>query len=134
MDKKTQSGTLNGKAPRVADPRSILIIEDEKLVAWDIEQTLRDHNFQQIMVCSSLRGARSLMQSAVAGISVVILDLKLEDGDGTVLIDEFTVLGIAVLVVTGYSDFEHPRAPVLFKPFANTQLLDAIHSLLDSRH
>ena len=62
-----------------------------------------------------------------------IKGIKLEDGDGSVLIDEFVDLGIAVLVVTGYGGFAHARVPVLYKPFATSALLQSINSLLGGR-
>lgn len=108
----------------------ILIVEDEKLVAWDMEQSLREHDYLNVKVMSSILGAREMLQSAEK-ISLVVLDLKLEDGDGTVLIDEFADQGIPVLVTTGYTHFTHARSVVLYKPIATSTLLQTITSLLD---
>jgi DNA-binding NtrC family response regulator len=133
MGEKTQSVT-DAAIPRHASASgAILIVEDEKLVAWDLEQTLREHDYDHITVTSSVRGARSHMQLTDINISLVILDLKLADGDGTVLIEEFLLMGIAVLVMTGYSGFQHPGAPVLYKPFKTIQLLDAVQLLMGQR-
>ena len=133
MAKKMQRESRHGKVLRAVSKNLILIVEDEKLVAWDIEQTLRDHDFQEIIVATSIRGARELVQSVAGQVSLAILDLKLDDGDAAVLIDEFTLANIAVLVVTGYTDFKHAHVPVLIKPFSTSALLHAIHSLLDIR-
>ncbi len=108
----------------------ILIIEDEKLVAWDMEQSLRENDFQNIEVISSILAARKALLSEEK-ISLVVLDLKLDDGDGTVLIDEFANQGIPVLVTTGYTHFAHPRATVLYKPIPTSILLHTITLLLD---
>jgi DNA-binding NtrC family response regulator len=132
MNEQTQSASRFEDAFSTGDRKIILIVEDEKLVAWDIEQTLRDHDFQDIMVTTSVRGTRDIIGSLAGQISLVILDLKLEDGDGTVLIDEFTARNIAVLVVTGYSCFKHVQVPVLYKPFSTSALQQAIASLLGS--
>jgi response regulator of citrate/malate metabolism len=138
MTEQTQSPSRFEDAFSTGDRKIILIVEDEKLVAWDIEQTLRDHDllreydFQDIMVSTSVRGARDIIGSLAGQISLVILDLKLEDGDGTVLIDEFMARNIAVLVVTGYSCFKHVQVPVLYKPFSTSALQQAIASLLGS--
>ena len=132
MGSKTQSSTLFGTPERACASGTILIIEDEKLVAWDVEQTLRDYDYHHITVTSSVRGARSLMQMAEINISLVILDLKLQDGDGSVLIEEFLNLGIAVVVMTGYSGFQHHSAPVLYKPFRTSQLIDAVQLFMGS--
>ena len=134
MHGKLQSCSRNDKLPSIKHQHSILIVEDENLVAWDIEQTLRDHDFQEVIVATSVRGARKLMKSVVRQFSLVILDLKLGDGDGSALIDEFMNQGTAVIVITGYSDFAHPCIPVLHKPFASSEMMQAIHLWLDSRH
>lgn len=117
-----------GRSP--AGSKAILIVEDERLLAWDIEETLRDHGFQEILATTSVQGARDLSQSASGRISLVVLDLKLDDGDASVLIDEFSGQDIPVLVVTGYGSFTHARAPVLHKPFSTKALLRAVDSLL----
>lgn len=132
MGQKIQSLTLDAIPQRVFASGTILIIEDEKLVAWDVEQTLRDYDYHHITVTSSVRGARCLIQMVEIDISLVILDLKLEDGDGSVLIEEFLDLGIAVVVMTGYSGYEHRSAPVLCKPFRTSQLIDAVQLLMGS--
>jgi DNA-binding NtrC family response regulator len=133
MNEQTQSTPRFDDAFRAGDRNIILIVEDEQLVAWDIEQTLRDHDFQDIMVATSVRGARDTLESLAGQISLVILDLKLEDGDGAVLIGEFTNRNIAVLVVTGYSCFTHEQVPVLYKPFSTSALLQVMASLVGSR-
>ncbi len=133
MDVQPQNELSLGKAIRVDQQKAILIVEDEKLVAWDIEQTLRDHDCHDLFHATSVRGARELVHAVDSQISLVILDLKLDDGDASALIDEFTDRDIAVLVVTGYSGFAHPDVPVLYKPFGTRALLEAIASLLPSR-
>ncbi len=133
MNGTLQSATCDKAALRNVRHKLILIVEDEKLVAWDIEQTLSENDFSRIMVARSVCGARELLQSIADQIAFVILDLKLEDGDGSVLIDEFVDLGIAVLVVTGYGGFVHARVPVLYKPFTTSALLQSINSLLAGR-
>lgn len=130
MNDKTQRLSDLGAAVLGAERNAILIVEDEKLLAWDIEQILREHDFQDIMVSTSVRGARHKMDSSANRIALVILDLKLEDGDGAVLIDEFINRGIAVLVITGYSSFQNACVTVLYKPFATNALLQSVRSLL----
>lgn len=133
MGSKTQSFTLFGTPEFACASGTILIIEDEKLVAWDVEQTLRDFDYHHTIVTSSIGGARKLMKMADINISLVILDLKLEDGDGSVLIEEFLDLGMPVVVMTGYCGYQHGSAPVLYKPFKTSELIDAVQLLIGSR-
>jgi DNA-binding NtrC family response regulator len=134
MPEQLQSESHVGKMLCVGHQEAILIVEDENMVAWDIEQTLHDHDFQNVTIASSVRGVRELMRTVAHQFLLVMLDLKLEDGDSRVLIDEFTDRGIAVIVMTGYSDFAHPSIPVLHKPFASSEMMQTIHSLFDCRN
>jgi DNA-binding NtrC family response regulator len=132
MNEQTQSTFGLDNALGGDRQKAILIVEDEKLVAWDIEQTLRDANYKEIFLTTSMRGAREIVETNRGQLSLVILDLKLDDGDASVLIDEFVSYGIAVLVVTGYCSFDHAHVPVLYKPFTTNALLLAVSSLLAS--
>jgi two-component system, response regulator PdtaR len=110
----------------------VLIVEDEKIVAWDIEQTLRENGLTEIVSTPSLRGAHEFLEET-EHFALVILDLKLEGGDGEALIGEFIARGIPVLVVTGYANFRHAHVPVLYKPFATGEFLQAVQSILLGR-
>jgi DNA-binding NtrC family response regulator len=126
MNRNSQTASDIPATRRGEVPKSVLIIEDEKLVAWDIEQILRENGYCDIVHAASLNGTRDLMQSSAHHIGLAILDLKLEDGDATDLIDEFSACGIAVVVITGYSGFTHARVPVIHKPFETKKLLEAV--------
>jgi DNA-binding NtrC family response regulator len=134
MNEQTQSTLGLGNARGGDRQKAILIVEDENLVAWDIEQTLRDANYNEIFLTTSVRGAREIVETARGQLSLVILDLKVDDGDASVLIDEFRSCGIAVLVVTGYSCFARPNVSTLYKPFTTSALLLSVSSLLASRN
>lgn len=112
---------------------SVLIIEDEKLVAWDMQQILNDAGFKKVVLTSTLSGAHAQLENPVHAFGLAVLDLKLEDGDGTSLIAHFLAKNIAVLVVTGYGSFNHPGVGVLRKPFSAQDLAVAAQSLLAGR-
>jgi DNA-binding NtrC family response regulator len=133
MNRKSQTASQSGKPHPGDEDIAILIVENEKLVAWDIEQILRDHEFNNILLATSMRGSRDLVKTTLQKIALVILDLKLEDGDATILIDEFSTLGIAVIVVTGYSEFSRADVPVLYKPVATAILLETVKKCLTGR-
>jgi DNA-binding NtrC family response regulator len=111
---------------------TVLIVEDQQLVAWDIEQTLRDSGFTDISFATSLSETRALLQSSAETIMLTILDIKLADGDASELIQELIEHKIPVLIITGYSGFSHAHAPVLYKPFTNLAVVEAVRSLLGS--
>ena len=130
MNRNSQIASHTPAMRRGDELKSVLIIEDEKLVAWDIEQLLRENGYHNITHTASLKGSRDLIQSSAHYIGLAILDLKLEDGDAMDLIDEFSECGIAVVVITGYSGFVHARIPVIHKPFDTNKLLETVSASL----
>lgn len=103
----------------------ILIVEDERLVALDIEDMLRDNGIAEVLWSPSIARAREIV-AANENLGAVVLDLKLSDGSGEILIAEFLARGIPVVVITGYPEFRSAVAPVVHKPFASAQLLEAL--------
>jgi DNA-binding NtrC family response regulator len=113
--------------------QAVLIIENEKLVAWDIEQMLREAGYTEIITSTSVRDSRTLLQTHATRLQFSLLDLKLDDGDASDLINEMKTLDVPVLVVTGYSGLDVEKVPVLNKPFTSVGLMHAINSLLNNR-
>jgi DNA-binding NtrC family response regulator len=102
----------------------ILVVEDESIIAWDVEQIFRDLGAREILVAPSLRLARAHL-AAHPDIGLVLIDLKLEDGSGAGLIDEAAAKGIPAVVTTGYDYCGGGRVPVVSKPYAAETLVAA---------
>jgi DNA-binding NtrC family response regulator len=132
MTEKVHRASHLGTTPLEDQKQTVMIIEDQKLVAWDIEQTLRDNGHSEFVFATSIRETRAALALRGGQIALAILDVKLEDGDGTLLIEELAGHDIPVLVITGYSGFVHMQVPVLYKPFSDSALLMAVASFLHS--
>ena len=104
---------------------SALIVEDENLVAMDVENLLREFGAARVWSTGRLSEARRIL-SANAGISIVLLDLKLQDGCGEALLGELALANVPVIVTTGYANFASALAPVIYKPYSTQNLLDNI--------
>ena len=104
---------------------SALIVEDENLVAMDVESLLREFGAARVWSTGALAQARRIL-SENADISIVLLDLKLQDGCGEGLLAELALAGVPVIVTTGYSGFASALAPVIYKPYSTECLLEAI--------
>jgi DNA-binding NtrC family response regulator len=102
-----------------------LIVEDEKLVAFDVENLLRDFGAAQVWSTGTLSEARRIL-SGTADISIVLLDIKLQDGSGEELIAGLAEANIPVLITTGYETYVSAQAPVIYKPFSTGSLLEKI--------
>ena len=100
----------------------ILIVEDESIIAWDVEQIFRDRGVREVLVAPSLRQAR-ISLAEHPDIGLVLIDLKLGDGSGTDLIDDLAAKGIPAIVTTGYDYQSGGRVPVVSKPYAAETLV-----------
>jgi CheY-like chemotaxis protein len=114
--------------------RRVLIIEDEFLVALDLEATMFKLGFDVCALAPSARKARSLAMSDQPDVALV--DVNLEGGREGIEIARWLreVCDVPIVFVTAYSDADTverihdqvPDAPVLAKPVFRHILADAI--------
>jgi len=111
--------------------RSILIVEDEGLVAMMMEDLVRELGIEDIHICSDVTSAMELAKSA--DIDCAILDLWVRDGSSIKVADTLAGRGIPFLFSSGSGadavETRHAHRPMLGKPFTDddfkTFLLDA---------
>jgi CheY-like chemotaxis protein len=118
-------------APRV---RRALIIEDEFLVALDLEETMFKLGFDVCALAPSSHKARSLAMSNQP--DVALIDVCLEGGREGIEIARWLrkVCEVPIVFVTAYGDEDTleriheqvPGAPVLSKPVFRRTLADAV--------
>jgi DNA-binding response OmpR family regulator len=106
-----------------------LIVEDEQLLALEVENLLRDHGAAQVWSTGALSGARRIL-SANTDIAIVLLDLKLQDGSGEELLAELAGNNIPVIITTGYTSYACGQAQVIHKPYPSASLLEKIQAAL----
>ena len=127
---------MSGTPLLAAGSRStVLVLEDNAMLALDLEEMLRDLGAAEILLASSLAEARRHLD---AGLTLALLDFALADGTAEGLAAELEARAIPCLFVTGYTDGSGlPAAmrnrPVLAKPFAPPALEDAIAKGLEAR-
>jgi DNA-binding NtrC family response regulator len=107
----------------------VLIVEDEKLVAWDMREILREAGLRSVAMAHSLRDAKRII--AKHNLALVFLDLKLPDGDGGGLLAELDRRQVATVIVTGYPRSEAGERPALLKPYSTKDLLAITARMLD---
>lgn len=119
-------------------PASILIVEDEMLIALSTSATLSDLGYEVIGIAATAEDA--LRSAARQRPDLVLMDITLrERGDGIEAAQRLKEqLGIPVLFVTAHADgatMERAAAlkPVgyLVKPFSPRQLGEAVSGALD---
>lgn len=114
---------------------NILIIEDEPLIALDMEQTVTAAGFTVVGIVRNTAAAlRTLEQEKV---DVAILDANLNGQSAAPIAQRLRAEGIPFLAVSGYSRAQLGEwlgaAPLLGKPFAAERLIAEIIQLQASQ-
>ena len=84
---------------------NILILEDEVIIALDLEMTLNELGFEEIFIASSVDQALTLV--AAYKIAFAILDFSLGAETAEPVIKRLTERGIPFIVLSGYMDRTH---------------------------
>ncbi|SEF12238.1 PAS domain S-box-containing protein [Rhizobiales bacterium GAS191] len=112
--------------------RRIIIIEDEPLVAMDLESILTAAGSEVIGTAGTIDKARRLIADAEC--DAALLDANLAGHPVDDLIIALTKMNIPFAFVTGYGRESIPRgyqdAVLVRKPFSSDQLLEAVELLL----
>ncbi len=111
----------------------VLLVEDQLLIAMDVESMLGDNGIDDVVVAASSADALSRLSSQVPDIAV--LDVNLGVGTSLPVAVELTRLKVPFLFATGYGDgamipADFADVPVIRKPYEGTTLIAAITQLL----
>lgn len=119
-----QSPTLRG--------RSILIVDDEPLIALDIAQAFEDAG-AAIVVTSTLHHALVLVEHD--GLSAAVLDHALHDGDSSPLCRRLDERGLPFVIYSGLSKLDGACAKgvQVAKPEDPTELVAIVGNLIVGR-
>ena len=84
-------------------PSRVLIVDDERLIRWSLEQTLEKAGYE---VQTSENGATALVAAREEAPDLVLLDLKLPDLDGIELLRQLKAMhpDTQVVIMTAYAD------------------------------
>jgi DNA-binding response OmpR family regulator len=108
--------------------RSVLVVEDDALIALDIANELRDAGLEVIGPATSV--ARALQLLASIGCDVAVLDVNLGKATSAPIARELRNRGTPFVVLSGYSTEQHPPelhgAPMLSKPAARGALVELL--------
>ncbi len=97
-----QARENDGVAPPPAPQKSrVLVVEDEALFARAVTKRLQQAGYA-CERAETLAAARSLLQQALP--DLVLLDMRLPDGNGSELLAELAGRGVAVIVMTAYGE------------------------------
>jgi DNA-binding NtrC family response regulator len=116
---------LNGKP--------VLVVEEEFLIALDIQRMLEALGAGQILFARSIQEAQA-MEMHWADVHLAIVEIALEPQAALLLIDRLIKSGIQVVICSADAALRRgvtafPHAPVIIKPMAETDLVAAINKL-----
>ncbi len=98
--------------------KSVLILEDEPLIAWDIEEELTSRGWQVLDTCSSVAKAMAAVDRRAPDLAV--LDINLGNETSFDLARHLDALGVVVVFLSGASGDARPddlqTMPICPKP------------------
>lgn len=111
----------------------ILLVEDEVLIALQVESTLEEAGFVVIGPCQSV--AQALARLDIPNCcDAAVLDANLRNESADPVAKALSALGIPFVVTTGYDlkqlHGEMAARPVLSKPFSSDELISQLKQLL----
>jgi DNA-binding response OmpR family regulator len=115
-------GILRGKR--------ILVVEDEFLIALDLQRVMEEAGAVAVVFAQNLAEARERC-AAPEGFHLVVIDRRLGQEDALPLIGELNALGVPLLVASGLPpEMGTHGIAVIRKPFTDEEVLAAIAGLL----
>ena len=116
----------------VSTGRRILLVEDEAVIAFAVEDMLLDLGFEVVGPAFRLEDAIDLAASAT--MDAAILDVNLNDQRSYAVADELKRRGVPFLFATGYADggveWNGAEVTVIAKPYRQDQIAAALMRLL----
>jgi DNA-binding NtrC family response regulator len=109
--------------------KSALIVEDNALIAMGAECSLLDAGAAVVRIANSVASAKSALDEGFP-FDVALVDLYLEDGDASRLVQILSERGVAVVITTGYAVRQRPALrtaiDILQKPYTERDLIKAL--------
>ena len=125
--------TLILKPPSHLMGRSVLLVEDEMMIAWDIEQTLTHAGMRVLGPASSVKRAMTLIAGERP--DAAILDLKLRGELVTPVAKKLRALEVPFVLATAYNhlrsgDMEFDGVENLGKPVPSERCVSVLGEML----
>ena len=115
----------------------ILVLEDEFLIAMDVEQVCRDHGAVDVVIKRSLSGLENRPVNDL-DFDAAVLDMRLGTTSTLDFARSLLAGGIPFVFATGYGDpaetaQSFPGVPVITKPYMGSDLVEALVRVVGTR-
>lgn len=117
---------------RSLERRSILLVEDEPLIALDVEELCKEHGATKIVTIRHIDDANALDFSLF---DAAIVDLVLGDHSTLPLAAAMRANNLPIVFTTGYTGapeltLDFPDVVMLSKPYAGSALVEALSAAI----
>jgi light-regulated signal transduction histidine kinase (bacteriophytochrome)/CheY-like chemotaxis protein len=130
-DLLANSGSIN-HAPQTLSELEFLLVEDQMLIAADVEAMLADEGITKVTTSPSVSDALRRLKDFTP--DVAILDVNLGSTTSLPIAEELLRRDVPFIFATGYSDRSAIpatfSAPVVRKPYEVTAIMSAVHKVL----
>jgi DNA-binding response OmpR family regulator len=114
---------------KLLEGRRILVLEDEFLIAMDVEQICRDHGASQVLIARTLEEAEAAAANSV--FDAAIIDIMLGNDSTLEFAASLRERRIPFAFASGYSDLDEiasafPEIRIIGKPYSGDDLVQAI--------
>jgi len=123
----------SGSAPTLLTGLKVLLVEDQSLIAMDVEEMLKELSCTDVITASRASQAIEMIGKTIPDLAILDLDLGGETSEDVA--DELTRRLIPFMFATGYSDGtgipgRFSNVPVAKKPMSKDSLSHALSTLL----
>jgi DNA-binding response OmpR family regulator len=115
--------------PPLLDGLRILVLEDEFLIAMDVEQLCRDHGAGQVVIARDLAEING--KQVATQFDAAIVDLMLGGASTLDFASSLRAAGVPFVFASGYSDADEikasfPGVRLVGKPYSGEDLMQAV--------
>jgi light-regulated signal transduction histidine kinase (bacteriophytochrome) len=129
-------GVASETASGIGSETHVFIVEDQMLIAMDLEGMLEDAGVRAVSVANSVREALAKLEQVTP--DVAVLDVNLGDETSIPIAEELARRAVPFVFATGYGEQSDliagfPGVPVVRKPYQENILFSAIETALAGR-
>jgi DNA-binding response OmpR family regulator len=114
---------------------TVLVVEDNELIAWDIEEALREGGCERVHVAASVDLAKMAIHQFVP--TIAVLDVDLGQENSFPIADMLASMRIPFFFLTAKNvetlPIEHRSRELMGKPYAGAELIKKILELVNPR-
>lgn len=116
------------------DGLRVLVLEDEFLIAMEVEQACRDSGAAEVRICRTLEEIGTTLSGAL-DFDVAVIDLRLGLISSVDFARTLFEAGVPFIFATGYADSQEmsenfPGVRVVTKPYLGNEVVDALADTL----